>query len=133
VKSLDPRTRTALTAVLHGMDPRSVEDLCRFAQREAVIHRDDGQPELQDDLCAMASAALDVHEFRAMVASRRDSLIGRFDDRRDALIVQPGGCEGVLLVFVDLPADHLSIAPLADLPYKVLEGCGAALAVGPIA
>ncbi len=66
---VDPRTRTALTAILHGMDPRSVEDLCRSAQREAVIHRDDGQPELQDDLCAMVSAALDVHEFRAMVAA----------------------------------------------------------------
>ena len=65
---MDPLTRTTLTAVLHGMDPRSVEDLCRSAQREAVIHRDDGQPEVLEDLSAMVSAALDVHEFRAMVA-----------------------------------------------------------------
>jgi hypothetical protein len=68
LNTVDPRTHTALTAVLHGMDPRSVEDLCRSAQREALAHRDDGPPELHDDLSAMVCAALDVHEFRAMVA-----------------------------------------------------------------
>jgi hypothetical protein len=63
---VDPRTQAAFTAVLHGMDPLSVEDLCRAAQREVALHRDAGQPRLQEDLFAMVSAALDVHEFQAI-------------------------------------------------------------------
>ena len=63
---MDPRTQTAFTAVLHRMDPLSVEDLCRAAQREVATHRDAGQPQLHEDLLAMVCAAIDVHEFRAI-------------------------------------------------------------------